>query len=128
MRKRIELEGSGATCDGGTLSVDLFDLRTGVWRGKQLIAPDGSKKFTPNLKKECTGAFIGEKTNRIFVAEGWADAVIVHQATGDQAFFALDANTLPNSAKQLAQLGYDVVVAADSDQIGVTAAKATGLP
>ena len=51
LRKRIELEGSGATCDGGTLSVDLFDLRTGVWRGKQLIAPDGSKKFTPNLKK-----------------------------------------------------------------------------
>ena len=128
LRKRIELEGSGATCDGGTLSVDLFDLRTGVWRGKQLIAPDGSKKFTPNLKKECTGAFIGEKTNRIFVTEGWADAVIVHQATGDQAFFALDANTLPNSAKQLAQLGYDVVVAADSDQIGVTAAKAAGLP
>ena len=40
----------------------------------------------------------------------------------------MDANTLPNSAKQLAQLGYDVVVAAASDQIGVTAAKATGLP
>lgn len=128
LRKRIELEGSSATCDGDILSIDLFDLRTGDWRGKQLIRPDGSKKFTPKLKKECTGAFIGEKTQRIFVTEGWADAVIVHRATGDQAFFALDANTLPNSAKELAKLGYDVVVAADSDQAGVTAAKASGLP
>ena len=128
LRKRIELEGSGVTCDGDTLSIDLFDLRTGDWRGKQLIAPDGSKKFTPNLKKECTGAFVGEKTQRIFVTEGWADAVIVHRATCDQAFFALDANTLPNSAKELAKLGYDVVVAADNDQAGVTAAKASGLP
>jgi hypothetical protein len=128
LRKRIELEGTGATCDGDTLTIDLFDLRTGDWRGKQLIRPDGSKKFTPKLKKEGTGAFIGEKTHRIFVAEGWADAVIVHRATGDQAFFALDANTLPNSAKELAKLGYDVVVAADNDQAGITAAKASGLP
>ena len=128
LRKRIELEGSVATCDGDTLSIDLFDLRTGDWRGKQLIAPDGSKKFTPNLKKEFTGAFIGEKTHRIFVTEGWADAVIVHRATGDQAFFGLDASTLPNSAKELAKLGYNVVVAADNDQAGVTAAKASGLP
>ena len=127
-RKRIELEGSGATFDGDTLSIDLFDLRSGEWRGKQNIQPDGSKKFTPNLKKECTGAFIGKKTQRIFVAEGWADAVIIHRATGDQAFFALDANTLPNSAKELAKLGYDVVVAADSDPAGLTAAKASGLP
>ena len=128
LRKRIELEGSGATCDGDTLSVDLFDFRTGIWRGKQLIAPDGSKKFTPNLKKECTGAFIGKKSQRIFVTEGWADAVIVHRATGDQAFFALDANTLPNSAKELAKLGYDVVVAADNDEAGLSAAAAAGLP
>ena len=51
-----------------------------------------------------------------------------HRATGDQAFFVLDANTLPNSAKELAKLGYVVVVAADNDQVGVTAAKASGLP
>ena len=122
------MEGTGATCDGDTLSIDLFDLRTGDWRGKQLIRPDGSKKFTPNLKKECAGAFIGEKTQRIFSTEGWADAVIAHRATGDQAFFALDAKTLPNAAKELAKLGYDVVVAADGDEAGVTAAKASGLP
>ena len=128
LRKRIELEGTGATCDGDKLSIDLFDLRTGDWRGKQFIRPDGSKKFTPKLKKEFTGAFIGEKSQRIFVTEGWADAVVVHRATGDQAFFALDANTLPSSAKELAKLGYDVVVAADSDPAGLTAAKASGLP
>ena len=128
LRKRIDLEGSGATCDGGTLSIDLFDLRTGDWRGKQLITPNGFKKFTPDLKKECAGAFIGEKTKRIFVTEGWADAVIVHRATRDQAFFALDANTLPNTAIELAKLDYDVVVAADNDHAGITAAKASGMP
>ena len=128
LQKRIELLGSGATCDGDTLSIELFDLRTGARRGAQLIIPDGSKKFTPNLKKECTGAFIGDKTKRIYVVEGWADAVVVHRATGDQAFFALDANTLPPSAKELAKRGYEVVIAADNDQAGLSAAEASGLP
>ena len=127
VRKRIELDGSGATLDGDTISIELFDLRTGAWRGKQFIRPDGSKKFTPNLKKECTGAFIGDKTKRIYVLEGWADAVVVHRATGDQAFFALDANTLPPSAKELARRGYEVVIAADNDQAGRSAAEASGL-
>ena len=127
LQKRIELLGSGATCDGDTLSIELFDLRTGARRGAQLIRPDGSKKFTPNLKKECTGAFIGDKTKRIYVVEGWADAVVVHRATGDQAFFALDANTLPLSAKELAKRGYEVVIAADNDQAGRSAAEASGL-
>ena len=128
LQKRIELEGSGAECDGDIVTIDLCDLRSGAWRGKQLIAPDGSKKFTPKLKKECAGAFIGERTLRIYVVEGWADAVIVHRATGDQAFFALDANTLPNSAKELAKLDYDVVIAADNDEAGLSAAAAAGLP
>ena len=128
VQKRIELTGSGAECDGDTITIDLFDLRSGAWRGKQLIKPDGSKKFTPNLKKECTGAFIGNKTKRIYAVEGWADAVVVHRATGDQAFFALDANTLPPSAKELAKRGYEVVIAADNDKAGLSAAAAAGLP
>ena len=103
--KKIKLEGSGATCDGDTLVIDLFDLTTGEWRGKQFIAPNGRKKFSPNLVKENTGAFIGEKSDKLYVTEVWADAVIVNRATGEQAFFALDAGTLPSSAKQLVCLG-----------------------
>jgi len=126
--KKIKLEGSGATCDGDTLVIDLFDLTTGEWRGKQFISPDGRKKFSPNLIKENTGAFIGQKSDKLYVTEGWADAVIVHRATGEQAFFALDAGTLPSSAKQLVCLGYNVIIAADNDKAGITAAKSSGAP
>ena len=56
MRKRIELDGTSAVCDGDTVVVELTDFRTGEFRGKQFIKPDGSKKFTPQLRKEGTGA------------------------------------------------------------------------
>ena len=51
-KKKIELEGSGATCDGDIVVIDLFDLTTAEWRGKQFISPDGRKKFSANLVKE----------------------------------------------------------------------------
>ena len=40
----------------------------------------------------------------------------------------LDANTLPETAKQLASRGFNVVVAADNDEAGRKAVKAAGLP
>jgi len=43
MQKRIELDGTSAVCDGDTVVVKLTDIRTGEFRGKQFIKPDGSK-------------------------------------------------------------------------------------
>ena len=127
LQKRIDLQGSGAVCDGNTLVIELFDILWGEPRGKQFIKPDGSKKFTPKLQKEGTGAFIGPTTDVVYVTEGWADAVIVHRATGQQALFALDAGNIPKTVEILQKTGRKVIVAADADEVGIQAAKAAGV-
>jgi hypothetical protein len=126
VRKRIGLKGSSAVCDGDTVVIEIVDIRTRELRGKQYIMPDGSKKFTPKLRKEGAGTFIGEATDVVYVAEGWANAVIVHQATGKQSIFALDAGNIPKTVAILREMGRDVIVAADNDEAGIKAAKATG--
>ncbi|MBF9024764.1 AAA family ATPase [Rhodobacterales bacterium HKCCD6035] len=128
IQKRIDLAGTGAVCDGTTVVVEIRDIETGEFRGKQFIKPDGEKRFSPGMKKHGAGTFIGEKSDRLYVCEGWADAVVVHIITGQQAVFALDANTLPETTKQLKAKGYNVVVAADNDEAGRKAVKAAGLP
>ncbi|WP_340299908.1 AAA family ATPase [Roseobacter sp. HKCC-CH-9351] len=128
IQKRIDLSGTGAVCDGNTVVVEIREVETGEFRGKQFINSDGSKRFSPGMKKQGAGTFIGEKTDRLYVCEGWADAVVVHIVTGQQTFFALDANTLPATANQLKAKGFNVVVAADNDEAGRKAVKAAGLP
>jgi hypothetical protein len=126
--KRIDLQGSGAVCDGNTVVIELCDIVTGEPRGRQFIRPDGSKKFTPKLQKEGTGTFIGPATDTVYVTEGWADAVTVHRATGQQALFALDAGNIPKTVAILQNAGRKVIVAADADEAGINAAKAAGVP
>ena len=127
VQKRIELPGTGAVCDGDTVVVELQDIITGEFRGKQYIKPDGSKKFTPKLNKEGAGAYIGPATDLLYVTEGWADAVIVNKATGKQALFALDAGNIPKTANILRNSGREVIIAADNDKAGIDAAQAAGI-
>ena len=128
VRKRVDLLGNGAVCDGDTVVIEIVDIRTGDLRGKQYIMPDGSKKFTAKIRKEGAGTYIGELTDIIYVTEGWANAVIVHQATRKQALFALDSGNIPKTVAILREMGRDVVVAADADEAGIKAAKASGVP
>jgi len=71
----------------------LFDELTGEQRGQQEIFPDGRKKFSKGMTRLNAGAFIGDRTDILYVCEGWADALVINISTGQQAFFALDANT-----------------------------------
>lgn len=127
-KKRIDLHESAAVCDGGTVIVELCDIQTGEFRGRQYISSDGSKKFSPGLTKAGVGAYIGEATDPIYVTEGWADAVVVHRATGKQALFALDVSNLVKTVAQLKEMGRTVIVAADNDEVGIKAAKACSAP
>ena len=71
--------------------------------------------------------FIGDRTDILYVCEGWADAAVaVNLSTGQQAFFALDAKTLPKTVPQLDHP--NIIIAADNDGPGITAAGATGKP
>ena len=86
------------------------------------IKPVGSKKFTPQLRKEGTRAYIGTETDTIYVTEGWADAVIVNRTTGIQVLFALDTRNLSKNVAILRDMERNVIVAADNDEIGSKAA------
>ena len=124
VRRNIPLK--GAKLQGADVIVSLVDVRTMKEVGTQTIKPDGRKLFTKGLTKEGTGAFIGEASDTLFVTEGWADAVVVHEATGHQVCFALDASNLP---KTVAMLGHkNIIIAADNDAKGIAAAEATGKP
>ena len=76
--------------------------------------------------KEGVGAFIGKQSSRLYICEGWANAVAVHLSTDQQALFALDAKKLPKTVKLLKHP--EIVIAADNDVEGIEAARATGLP
>ena len=116
----------GARLEGNNVVVPLFDVLTGEQRGQQEIFPDGRKKFSKGMTKLNTGSFIGDRTDILYICEGWADAVAVNLCTGQQAFFALDAKTLPKTVPQLDHP--HIIIAADNDDEGITAAKATGKP
>ena len=125
-RKGVDL--LGAKLDGDTVVVPLFNAqRERV--GEQRISPDGQKRFSKGLAKD--GAFgvcgkLGQ--GKVFVAEGWATAASVAMAMDGNAVFALDAGNLPRVCEALAEAFPEVelVVAADNDEPGIKAAKASG--
>ena len=123
-QKKIPLP--GARLEGNVVVVPLFDVLTGEQRGKQEIYPNGRKKFSKGMTKLNAGCFIGDKTDILYVCEGYATAVAVHLSTGQRALFALDAKTLPKTVSQLEHP--QIVIAADHDDEGIASAKATGRP
>ena len=115
-----------AELNGNDVIIPLFDVLTGERLGQQTIKPDGKKLFNRGLKKAQAGAFIGEPSATLYVCEGWATAVAVHLSTEQQTLFALDAKTLPKLAKILDHP--NIIIAADNDAEGLTAAEASGKP
>ena len=79
-KKKIPL--LGARLEGDTLVVPLFDLLTGKKWGQQEIYSNGRKKFSQGTTKLNAGAFIGDRTDILYVCEGWADAVAINLLTG----------------------------------------------
>ena len=115
-----------AELNGNDVIIPLFDVLTGEHLGQQTIKPDGKKLFNRGLRKAQAGALIGEPTATLYVCEGWATAVAVHLSTKQQTLFALDAKTLPKIVKVLEHP--NIVIAADNDAEGLTAAVASGKP
>lgn len=102
----------------------------------QFIKPDGSKLFKKHGEKRGAYGFIGSnKDGRLWIAEGFATAASVHEATGEQVVIAFDCGNLEVVAALMQQKhkGRDIIIAADNDAAtegnpGITHAEATGLP
>ena len=123
-QKRIPL--IGAVLDGEKVIIPLINLETGEEVGTQEISPNGFKKFPKSTKIKGAGAYIGEASEVLYVCEGWATSVAVHLATGMQVLFALNDKGIPKAVKLLNHP--KVIIAADNDGPGITAAEGTGKP
>ena len=130
-RKGVEL--LGARLDGLDVVIPLFNTaRDRV--GWQRITPDGTKRFNPGLSKD-GGVFgvVGKGLTRggaIWVAEGWATACSVHMATSRPVIFALDAGNMSTVCNAIEAEWPEarLRIAADNDEKGLAAARATGKP
>jgi putative DNA primase/helicase len=103
----------------------------GDLRGLQFIGPDGTKRFMAGTHKKGCYHSMGCPGDTIVVAEGYATAATVHEATGFAVAVAFDAGNLQPVAEVLAgkYLGAEIIIAADNDEgtdgnPGLTAASA----
>ncbi|MBR5675926.1 MAG: PriCT-2 domain-containing protein, partial [Neisseriaceae bacterium] len=72
--------------------------------GLQFINADGSKNFNADIEKKGSAITIGNRddmVNGFFVAEGFATAASIVQATGKPCIMAIDAGNLPIVAENL---------------------------
>lgn len=107
----------GIRVDGGALLVPVRDV-AGKLCSLQTIHADGSKRFLPGGKKQGGYFALGGKPDGVLViAEGFATAASIHQATGLPVAVAFDAGNLAHVAVALhaKHPTLALVIAADDD-------------
>ncbi|CAG0945588.1 partial DNA primase TraC, partial [Anaerolineae bacterium] len=134
-RKGVNAYGLRAFKD--SLLVPVKDIG-GTLHGLQFISPDGSKKFKTGTNKHGHFCTMGKaKGDTVVIAEGYATAASIHQATGHCVLAAFDAGNLKPVAEvvRLKRPGIKIIIAADNDQFsevnagvtkGTEAARAVG--
>ena len=98
------------------LSADTADLVN-----LQFIQPDGTKRFLKGGKKQACCWWLGTPTDTVLIAEGYATAATVHEATGFRTIIAFDAKNLIQVTPLIRQKypNADIIVMADNDPSGV---------
>ena len=118
-KKRLKLHNATIETDG-RLSIPVIDAK-GRRVGAQFIDDDGKKKFSYQLPVIGNFSVIGGPIKDFaYIAEGWATAATVHEATGKPCVFALNAgNIVPViEALQDARPNTELVIAGDNDDAG----------
>lgn len=115
-RKRIGAH--GARRDGKDLAVPMRDIEGKLW-GVQTIKPDGGKLFMPGARVQ--GTFVTMGTLRpgepVIIAEGFATAATMREATGLTVLAAFDSGNLLEVARAVraADPARLIIMAADND-------------
>lgn len=101
---------------GDALMVPLRDGDGVLWNA-QWISPSGQKRFTSGGRVSGLYHAIGQVYGRIIVAEGYATAATLHEATGDAVACAFSAGNLLGVCVTLRRRfpSLQLVVAADDD-------------
>jgi putative DNA primase/helicase len=89
----------------------------GLLHGLQMIMPDGTKKFKTGTAVGGNYLAIGKPDGRIFIAEGYATAVTIHEATGAAVAVAFNCGNLKPVAVALREKypNEELVLCADDD-------------
>jgi putative DNA primase/helicase len=101
MRKGVKAHGARFASDGSLL-LPMRD-EAGELHNLQRIAADGAKRFLPGGRKTGTLHLVGEIEGApwLLVAEGYATAASLHEATGLPVAVAWDAGNLPHVVRML---------------------------
>lgn len=117
-RKHVSNHGLRITGDG-RLIIPMYN-QDGELASLQYIPSEGKKRF--HSGGEVKGCFysIGSKEDTVYIAEGYATAASIHEATGQKVYVAFSANNI----KELAPFVRDnhqgpVCVVGDNDESGV---------
>ena len=118
-RKGIQPHGSRVTGDG-RLIVPLYD-DNGELSSLQYIDAEGGKKYHPGGATGGRFYSIGalDEPGRVYIAEGFATAATIFEATGRPCFVAYSASNLVPVTGYVREQYSDVVIVADNDQSGV---------
>ncbi|WP_293374788.1 toprim domain-containing protein [Nevskia sp.] len=137
---RKEISVHGTRIHAGCVVVPVTDI-AGTLKGLQFIAPDGTKRFLSDTEKagcfHALGCWPPPVGAALAVAEGFATAATVAEATGWTTVAAFDAGNLLAVARALREAlpTSPIVIAADNDRCtagnpglsrGLTAAQAVG--
>jgi putative DNA primase/helicase len=106
---------SGVGQIGSDLIVPLRDAKGEIWN-RQAISPDGTKMFLPGRKAGCYFEIEGDG-DVVYVVEGLATGITVHEATGKRVVVAFDAGNIRRVVEALASVyAGRMVIAADNDR------------
>ena len=120
-RKRIKQH--GAIVDEGDLHIRIINNK-GKVVGTQFIDESGKKKFNYGLDyKGCFHVVGGPIQDKCYIAEGFATAASVFEATGTPCVHALNASNITNVITALKEVKPETrfIVAGDNDQAGIKA-------
>ncbi|UOF77233.1 regulatory protein repA [Caudoviricetes sp.] len=106
----------------GQLTLPVFD-ESGNILSLQYIHKDGTKRFHPNSSPRGGFWYMGSDKSQVYIAEGYATAASIHEATGKMVFIAYSAYNLHTVAGIVrGKLGstQKITVVADNDAIGAS--------
>ena len=104
----------------GALIIPLGD-ESGAIVNLQLIDADGSKRFLSGGRKKSCCSYIGEQTETILIAEGWATGASLYESTGHYVIVSMDAGNLkPVSGVIRSKYPTSkIIICADNDPVGM---------
>ncbi len=92
----------------------------------QFINPEGGKRFLSGGRKRGCFHIIGDLSEKILIAEGFATGSSLHEDSGQRVVIAFDAGNLLPVAKNIRELAPDseIIICGDNDKSGIGQSKA----